>query len=732
MTELRAERIRSRDGHASEFFQYVGPYRLEKTLGKGQTGLVKLGVHCMTGRKVAVKIVNKEKLSESVLQKVEREIAIMKLIDHPHVLGLYDVYDNKKYLYLVLEHVSGGELFDYLVKKGRLTPKEARRFFRQIISALDFCHSHSICHRDLKPENLLLDEKNNIRVADFGMASLQPDGHTLETSCGSPHYACPEVIRGEKYDGRRADVWSCGVILYALLVGALPFDDDNLRQLLEKVKRGTFHIPHFVPPDCQNLLRGMIDVNPETRLKLREINRHPWVIAGSKGELELEPPMMEVVQTHVIPGSERLDTDVLRAMSHLGCFKDKEVLVQKLLSPTHNTEKVIYFLLLERKRRKPAYEDDAEALMRARSESADPPRKRVDSYKLNGSTHQYEQLSEGSPVIPRRHFHQRRRPSSSSGLSPLSSSTVTPTVSPLPSPKLLTRPSPGPASDDLATPPASPYGAPAYWRSRLNTIKNSLMGSPRFHRRKLQVPSDETRLTPESSPELTKRSWFGTLMGSERDESYTVIMRNKPLAIVKADLIHSFLSIADLSHSVTSPMSFRVEYRRGAAGPAVFQRQVRFQVDITPVTQGDDECLYAINFSLVSGNIRRFRRICEHIHCQVCSRRPPPSPRVGRKFTADLSESSSAGSDSSERLQTVVPPRQVDAESEVDNILDMKTPTNETADPPLISEQEPPAATEPPRSDSGSPAASDDSATATATVTPSDSEPNSSCAVSAL
>ncbi|XP_025770223.1 serine/threonine-protein kinase BRSK1 [Puma concolor] len=229
-------------------------------------GLVKLGVHCITGQKVAIKIVNREKLSESVLMKVEREIAILKLIEHPHVLKLHDVYENKKYLYLVLEHVSGGELFDYLVKKGRLTPKEARKFFRQIVSALDFCHSYSICHRDLKPENLLLDEKNNIRIADFGMASLQVGDSLLETSCGSPHYACPEVIKGEKYDGRRADMWSCGVILFALLVGALPFDDDNLRQLLEKVKRGVFHMPHFIPPDCQSLLRGMIEVEPEKRL----------------------------------------------------------------------------------------------------------------------------------------------------------------------------------------------------------------------------------------------------------------------------------------------------------------------------------------------------------------------------------------------------------------------------------------------------------------------------------
>ncbi|CAL8379135.1 unnamed protein product [Arctogadus glacialis] len=244
----------------------------------GTGGLVKLGIHCVTCQKVAVKIVNREKLSESVLMKVEREIAILKLIEHPHVLKLHDVYENKKYLYLVLEHVSGGELFDYLVKKGRLTPKEARKFFRQIISALDFCHSHSICHRDLKPENLLLDEKNNIRIADFGMASLQVGDSLLETSCGSPHYACPEVIRGEKYDGRKADAWSCGVILFALLVGALPFDDDNLRNLLEKVKLGVFHMPHFIPPDCQNLLKGMIEVDATKRLTLEQIQKHTWYL----------------------------------------------------------------------------------------------------------------------------------------------------------------------------------------------------------------------------------------------------------------------------------------------------------------------------------------------------------------------------------------------------------------------------------------------------------------------
>ncbi|XP_031629810.1 serine/threonine-protein kinase BRSK1 isoform X2 [Contarinia nasturtii] len=765
-----------------ESHQYVGPYRLEKTLGKGQTGLVKLGVHCVLGKKVAIKIINREKLSESVLMKVEREIAIMKLIDHPHVLGLSDVYENKKYLYLVLELVSGGELFDYLVKKGRLTPKEARKFFRQIISALDFCHSHSICHRDLKPENLLLDEKNNIKIADFGMASLQPAGSMLETSCGSPHYACPEVIRGEKYDGRRADVWSCGVILYALLVGALPFDDDNLRQLLEKVKRGVFHIPHFVPPDCQSLLRGMIEVNPDKRLTLGEINRHPWVTAGGKGELELELPMMEVVQTHVLPSASSVDPDVLNAICSLGCFKEKEKLIQELMSPNHNTEKVIYFLLLERKRRRPALEDDDEAIRpRPNTEVSDPPKKRLDTCRINGqNSYNFGQISEGSPITTRRQAfnfrsysntrnHNRRSPTPSARSASYHSPTRNPqqalsrpsspatsarhsthspsiggrTVQPksqqqsedqqqtqttsTQQPQLQLQSSnqshdtsnydqqqsgahhransgptiaislfpesensnwPVPNSPHLSAANASNAPSPAMtastcsnassqlWKTRLTNIKNSFLGSPRFHRRKLQVSSDEVYLTPDSSPELTKRSWFGNLMTTEKDETFTVLVKGKPLATVKAHLIHAFLSMAELSHSVISPMSFRVEYKRNGTGPAMFQRHVRFQVDLSAICKQEEvsDTLFAITFTLLSGNIRRFRRICEHIQSQVCSKRfsgPNSPPRV----TNAVSESSSCGSDSSERLSCYK--RQIENDCENDAVFECnKTPVS--------------------------------------------------------
>ena len=174
------------------------------------------------------------------LQNIEREITILKLVDHPHVLGLHDVYENDKELYLIMELAPGGELFDYLVSKGRLSLRESLRFMRQLIEAMAFCHNNCVCHRDLKPENLLLDKQMNLKIADFGMAGLQASGKLLATSCGSPHYAAPEVIRGQKYDGRKADIWSCGVILYALLAGTLPFDAPQVHQVLTKVKAGKY------------------------------------------------------------------------------------------------------------------------------------------------------------------------------------------------------------------------------------------------------------------------------------------------------------------------------------------------------------------------------------------------------------------------------------------------------------------------------------------------------------
>uniref|UniRef100_A0A3B5BB32 Serine/threonine-protein kinase BRSK2-like n=1 Tax=Stegastes partitus TaxID=144197 RepID=A0A3B5BB32_9TELE len=706
--------------------QYVGPYRLEKTLGKGQTGLVKLGVHCITGQKVAIKIVNREKLSESVLMKVEREIAILKLIEHPHVLKLHDVYENNKYLYLVLEHVSGGELFDYLVKKGRLMPKEARKFFRQIISALDFCHNHSICHRDLKPENLLLDEKNNIRIADFGMASLQVGDSLLETSCGSPHYACPEVIRGEKYDGRRADVWSCGVILF----GALPFDHDNLRQLLEKVKSGVFHMPHFIPPDCQALLKGMIEVNPDKRLTLEAIQKHAWYQSGRNEPCPEQPPPRRVCVKRILSLTE-LDPDVLESMYSLGCFRDRVKLTQDLTSEEENQEKMIYYLLLDRKERYPSCEDED---LPPRND-IDPPRKRVDSPMLTRhgrcrperkSLEVISVTEQGSPTPPRRaldtNAHSQRYELMETVESTSTSWTKTPNIGspvftfnpkpgsattprparPAPDPKTQTLPSKGPAErpqlhsmkslplqtprspspspspllspipPDGAggaslslTPPSSPGGSggmaassSAHWRTRLNSFKNNLLGSPRFHRRKLQVPTSEdmSSLTPESSPELAKRSWFGNFISLEKEEQIFVLIRDKPLSSIKADIVHAFLSIPSLSHSVVSQNSFRAEYK-SSGGPSVFQKPVKFQVDIA-FSEGERERereraeregrremgIYSVTFTLITGPSRRFKRVVETIQAQLLSTHDQPSVQALKRGTKTKEAGQTLGS----------------------------------------------------------------------------------------
>uniref|UniRef100_A0AAQ5X3W7 Protein kinase domain-containing protein n=1 Tax=Amphiprion ocellaris TaxID=80972 RepID=A0AAQ5X3W7_AMPOC len=669
-----------KDANSGHYANYVGPYRLEKTLGKGQTGLVKLGVHCVTCQKVAIKIVNREKLSESVLMKVEREIAILKLIEHPHVLKLHDVYENKKYLYLVLEHVSGGELFDYLVKKGRLTPKEARKFFRQIISALDFCHSHSICHRDLKPENLLLDEKNNIRIADFGMASLQVGDSLInvEHVLISHLCVCVCVHQGEKYDGRKADAWSCGVILFALLVGALPFDDDNLRNLLEKVKLGVFHMPHFIPPDCQNLLRGMIEVDASKRLTLEQIQKHTWYQAG-KNEPEPEQPVPRKVAIRTLASAEEIDPDVLESMHSLGCFRDKDKLTKDLLSEDDNQEKMIYFLLLDRKERYPSHEDQN---LPPRTE-IDPPRKRVDSPMLSrhGKRRPERKSMEvlsvtegGSPVPVRRAIdmathgqsksvfskslditnancskEERSRSISgaSSGLStsPLSSPRVTPHPSPrgspLPTPKgtPVHTPKDSPAGTPSPTPPPSPSIGGMPWRTRLNSIKNSFLGSPRFHRRKMQVPTQEdmSSLTPDSSPELAKKSWFGNFINLEKEEQIFIVIRDKPLSSIKADIVHAFLSIPSLSHSVISQTSFRAEYK-STAGPTVFQKPVKFQVDITyteSTSATKENGIYSVTFTLLSGPSRRFKRVVETIQAQLLSSNDQPGiqPQISGNLT---------------------------------------------------------------------------------------------------
>ncbi|XP_048713393.1 serine/threonine-protein kinase MARK2 isoform X9 [Lepidochelys kempii] len=287
----KSNMLRGRNSATSTDEQpHIGNYRLLKTIGKGNFAKVKLARHVLTGKEVAVKIIDKTQLNSSSLQKLFREVRIMKVLNHPNIVKLFEVIETEKTLYLVMEYASGGEVFDYLVAHGRMKEKEARAKFRQIVSAVQYCHQKFIVHRDLKAENLLLDADMNIKIADFGFSNEFTFGNKLDTFCGSPPYAAPELFQGKKYDGPEVDVWSLGVILYTLVSGSLPFDGQNLKELRERVLRGKYRIPFYMSTDCENLLKKFLILNPSKRGTLEQIMKDRWMNVGHEDD-ELKPYM---------------------------------------------------------------------------------------------------------------------------------------------------------------------------------------------------------------------------------------------------------------------------------------------------------------------------------------------------------------------------------------------------------------------------------------------------------
>ncbi|KAF4071647.1 hypothetical protein AMELA_G00275720 [Ameiurus melas] len=258
--------------------ELLGCYEVYGTIGSGGFAKVKLGRHILTGEKVAIKIMEKKVLGDD-LPRVKTEIEAMKNLSHQHVCRLYHVIETPSKIYMVLEYCPGGELFDYIVAKDRLTEEETRVFFRQIVSALAYVHSQGYAHRDLKPENLLIDEDRNLKLIDFGLCAKPKGGlgYELMTCCGSPAYAAPELIQGKSYIGSEADVWSMGVLLFALLCGYLPFDDDNCMMLYRKITSGLYKNPHWLSPGSILLLNQMIQVEPKRRLTVRQLLAHPWL-----------------------------------------------------------------------------------------------------------------------------------------------------------------------------------------------------------------------------------------------------------------------------------------------------------------------------------------------------------------------------------------------------------------------------------------------------------------------
>ncbi|KAH8071536.1 serine threonine protein kinase [Aureococcus anophagefferens] len=343
----------------------IGTYRLSKTLGIGAFGKarrgvpaggrrcqrraqrsssaraaisapasprsqVKLAEHVTTGHKVAVKILNRAKIvALDMSEKVKREINILQRCTHPHIIRLYEVIDTPTDIFVVMEYVSNGELFDYIVSKGRLAPDEARHFFHQIISGVEYCHYHHIVHRDLKPENLLLDADNNIKIADFGLSNVMRDGEFLRTSCGSPNYAAPEVISGHLYAGPEVDVWSCGVILYALLCGSLPFDDESIPNLFKKIKSGMYSLPSHLSQLARDLIPRMLVVDPMKRVTVPEVRGHAWFQQKLPPYLRHAPDRIENLERVI---DEDTVDDVLslaaRGFAPLGATRELQAALQ--------------------------------------------------------------------------------------------------------------------------------------------------------------------------------------------------------------------------------------------------------------------------------------------------------------------------------------------------------------------------------------------------------------------
>ncbi|ORX94238.1 Pkinase-domain-containing protein [Basidiobolus meristosporus CBS 931.73] len=319
----------------------IGPYIIQQTLGVGSFGKVKMATHSLTGHKVALKIINRKKLATTdMVGRVKREIQYLKLLRHPHIIKLYEVITTPTDIIMVIEY-AGGELFNYIVDNGKMMEDVARRFFQQIICAVEYCHRHKIVHRDLKPENLLLDPYNNVKIADFGLSNIMTDGDFLKTSCGSPNYAAPEVISGKLYAGPEVDVWSCGVILFVLLCGRLPFDDESIPLLFKKITGGIYSIPHYVSSDARNLLSSMLVVDPLKRITIPEIRKHPWFTINLPDYLRPLPTLDD-------DPFENPDESIIRQLQKMGF--SKESVIRDLQKRGNNQTKVAYQLALDNQR----------------------------------------------------------------------------------------------------------------------------------------------------------------------------------------------------------------------------------------------------------------------------------------------------------------------------------------------------------------------------------------------
>ncbi|XP_022872085.1 SNF1-related protein kinase catalytic subunit alpha KIN10-like isoform X2 [Olea europaea var. sylvestris] len=343
----RSLKMSKSNGGGSNLYRDPLPhYKFVRTLGIGAFGKVKLAVHTLTGLNVAIKILDRESINNLDADKVRREINIMKRLSHPHIVRLFEVIDTQSKVYVVMEHMDLGELYDYVTLRVRLDEDKARHFFQQIISGIEYCHRHKVVHRDLKPENLLMDAKHNVKIADFGLGNITLDGHFLKTFCGTLNYAAPELMCKKLYAGPEVDVWSCGIILYALLCGRLPFEDANMSCLFAKVQKGVYPVSPHLSKSALDLISRILVVDPMKRISIPEIRQHPWF-------RENLPLYIASPSTDALSKTEKVDMDVLKEMIKLG-FVIREV-IGSLQNNLQNEATVTYRMLQHTRSPGPVY-----------------------------------------------------------------------------------------------------------------------------------------------------------------------------------------------------------------------------------------------------------------------------------------------------------------------------------------------------------------------------------------
>ncbi|KAF9161238.1 serine/threonine-protein kinase KIN2 [Actinomortierella ambigua] len=446
----------------------LGNYHMSKTLGAGSMGKVKLGVHSRTRDKVAIKIIPRVQPNPNMTPQQQekednretrtiREASIMMVLHHPYIVKLFEVMVLPHHYYMVLEHVDGGQMLDYIISHGKLKEKHARKFARQIASALDYCHRNSIVHRDLKIENILISKSGNIKIIDFGLSNLYSTRSHLSTFCGSLYFAAPELLNAKVYTGPEVDVWSFGIVLYVLVCGKVPFDDQSMPALHAKIKRGYVEYPSWLSSDCRHLLSRMLVTQPNQRATMAEVLAHPWmnksydsiqpsycpqrspitepldmnVIRGMTGfefgtEEEIEQRLLQIIQSDAYQSAARnwhaLNNSVSGTLSHkkkMQSFAQREAELQIPLTTPLTS---IYHLVREKQARETMQRMSSQGLNSAPLMPPMSPNQAYNAYSTmgrapGGGSIAESSVSHGHNHSHSHHYHHHHHPSSSSSSS---------------------------------------------------------------------------------------------------------------------------------------------------------------------------------------------------------------------------------------------------------------------------------------------------------------------------